>query len=85
MNRDAAVIYGLLAERLAGLHYEDIPDDEFARRWDEYLLSIGARWMERRLPGLDEEMVLSDPLYTRGGVIWLDRALTNKILSEGLP
>jgi hypothetical protein len=38
-------VYDLLDERLGEIHYDGIPESEFHRKWDEYLASIGAKWM----------------------------------------
>ena len=76
-------LYDLLDDKLAEFHHDDIPENEFADRWDEYLRNIGVGWTPKRVES--GKYVISDPLYTRGGYLHIEHDLVSKILTIGLP
>lgn len=81
-------IYDLLDNKLAEFFHEEIIEDEFAEVWDDYLARIGARWISKSTtPSVSdsEGILIYDPLYTRGGHIFLSNNLINKIMVLGLP
>lgn len=91
MNRERK-IYDLLEDKLADFHYDGIPEEEFNRRWDDYLKEIGAErkgsWPnELRGEQPESGLVCIDPLYGSSSYkfIVMDETLVVKILTLGLP
>jgi hypothetical protein len=76
-------LYDLLDEKLAEFYYKEIPEIEFAEKWDRYLREVGVGWTPHRVES--GKHVISDPLYTRGGYLHIEHDLVSKILAIGLP
>ena len=76
-------LYLIMEEKLAEFHYDDIPEEEFAGKWDKYLRKIGVGWTPQYAE--TGKYVMRDPLYTRGGYLHLEHELVMKILTIGLP
>lgn len=88
-------VFELLEQKLEDIYMEENPDPVFYKRWYDYLKMVGAESIDhpmkdRRLVPLDEiqeegSITIRDPMYSRVGILKLNKDLALKILALGLP